>query len=117
MRDAPVGLLPNLVCRGVIVHLPVGWVAVLIRVEILLGLAGNDLVDTSNRAVRSFVPGGSDKLGSKSPEDALALVRGAVRQAKLHGIAKCRRDRSVGNAGIAAGCVDERLAGAKCAAS
>src|SRR6266436_4387608 len=109
MRDAAGGLLPNLIGGGAIVGLPVRGIAVLVRVKIFFGICGDDFVDLANRAVGAFVAGSDYQLSAESGEDALALVRSAVRQAKLHGKLQRSTDHGVSDAGIAAGGVDDGL--------
>ncbi len=111
MRDAAGGLLPNLVGRGAIVRLPVRGIAVLVRVKIFLRIFRHDFLHFANRAVGAFIAGSDHQLRAERGEDALPLVRSAVRQAKLHGITQRRADHRISYAGIAAGRVNDGLAG------
>src|SRR5580700_3152157 len=117
MRDAPAGLLPDFLCRGEVVRLPIGRIAVLVRVKVFFRLGRNYLMNPPNRSVRAFVTRCDDKLSAKRTEDAFALMRSAVRQAKFHRIAKRRADRGVGNPRIAAGGINDGLARAESTAS
>ena len=109
----PAGLLPNLVGGGVVVRLPVRGIAVLVGIEIFLGIGGDNLVNTADRAVGAFVAGSDHELRAKRGEDAFAFVRGAVGKAEFYGIAERRADHGVGDAGVAAGGVDDRFAWAE----
>src|SRR6266404_960082 len=86
MRDAAGGLLPNLVGGSAIVGLPVRGIAVLVRIKVFLRIFRNDFVHFANRTVGALIAGSDHQLSAESGEDALALVRSAIRQAKLHGI-------------------------------
>src|SRR5579864_1617847 len=116
MCNSPARLLPNLVGGCPIVRLPIGRIAVLIRVKILLRIGSNNLVNSPDRAVRALITRSDNQFGPKSAKDAFALVRGAVRQAKFHRIAKRRCDRGIRDPRIPAGSIDNRLAGPQCAA-
>src|SRR5277367_5366355 len=116
MRDAGAGLLPNFLRGSTVVGLPVGRIAVLIRVEILFWVGCDDLMDAPNCPIGAFITGRNDKFGPKGAEDAFALVRGAIRQAKLYAVAKRRADHGIGNPRVAAGGVDDDLARAQRAA-
>src|SRR5580698_7919226 len=110
MSNAPPGLLPNLIRGGAVVRLPIGRIAVLIRVKVFFRFGRNNLMNPPNRSIRTLVAGRDHQLGSKSTKNALALVGGAVRQAKLHAVAKRRADHGVGNPRIATGGIDDGLA-------
>src|ERR1700741_4023909 len=71
--NATGGLFPNFVGGASIVRLPVRGIAVLIRIEVLFGIGGNDLMDAADGAVGGFVAGSHDELGAECIEDALAL--------------------------------------------
>src|SRR5271169_6640641 len=116
MRDAPAGLLPNFLRGSTIVRLPVRRIAVLIRVEIPFRVGRDDLMDATNCAVGALIAGGNDESGPQSTKDALSLARGAIRQAKFHRIAERCPDHGVRNSRIAAGGIDDGLAGSKSAA-
>src|SRR5580704_6272775 len=116
MSDAPAGLLPDLICGGAVMRLPVRRIAVLIRVEILFRVGRNNLMHPPDGPVRSFVTRSDDQLSAQSSEDPFALVGRAVRQAKFHRIAKRSPNRGVGDSRIAAGGIDDGLAEAQCAA-
>src|SRR5271163_1774464 len=116
MRDASAGLLPDFFGGGAIVRLPIRRIAVLIWVEVLFRFRCDDLMNAANCAVGAFVAGSNNELGPQSVEDALALVRGTLRQAEFHRIAEGRADHGIGNSRIAAGSIDDRLAGAQGAA-
>ena len=66
--------MPDLIGRGVVVRGPVGGVAVLVGVEVSVGVSGDDLANPPDSAVRSGFAWGKDELGTVSPEDALPFV-------------------------------------------
>src|SRR5215472_518384 len=111
MGDAARSLRPNLVGRGAVMRLPVGRIAVLVGIKVLLRRGGHDLVNLANRAVGPFIAWSDDQLGPVGPKDALALERSAVRKAELHGITHRRANHGVGDPGVAAGRVNDDLAG------
>src|SRR5580692_1077076 len=113
MRDAGAGLLPDLLSGRAVMRLPIRRIAVLIRVEILFRFGCDYLMNAPNCAVGALIAGSNNKLGTKSSEDAFALVRSAVWQAKLYAVAKRRSDHGVGNPRVAAGGVDDDLARAQ----
>ena len=111
MRDAAGSLRPNFVRRGAIVRLPVRGITVLVRVKIFLRISRDDFMHFANRPVGAFIAGSDHQLRTKRREDALPLVRSAVRQAKLHGKTQRRADHCIGYAGITACRVNDGLAG------
>ena len=108
--DAAGGLFPDFVGGAAIVRLPVGRIAVLIGIEIFFGIGGDHFLHFADRAVGAFVAGSDDEFGSECAENFLTLVRSAVRQAQGDSVAECGGDHGVGNAGVAAGGVDDALA-------
>src|SRR5882762_155254 len=102
MSDAAGGLLPNFIRGTEIVSLPVCRIAVLIGIEILVRIGGDNFLHTANRAVGAFIAGSSDHLRAEGCQDALALVRGAVWQAERNRVAHRGADHGVGNSSIAA---------------
>src|SRR5260370_34210520 len=113
MRDAPGSLLPDLVGRGEIVRLPIRGIAVLIRVKISLRSSRDAFLRFATRAVSAFIAGSDHKLRAERRENAFPLVRSAVPQAKLHRKTERRADHCVGNAGVAAGSVNDGFAGSQ----
>src|SRR5579863_1521115 len=106
MSDLPARLLPDLVCGGAVMRLPVRGIAVLVRVEIFLWLSCHNLAHAPNRAIRALIPRRNDKLSAKSRKDSFALMRSAVRQTQFHRIAQRSRNHSIGDSCIAAGGID-----------
>ncbi len=94
-------------------RLPVRGVTVLVRVKIFLRISRDDFVHFANRTVRAFIAGSDHQLRTEGREDALPFGGSAVRQAKLHGKTQRRADHRVRNAGVAAGRVNDGLAGPK----
>ena len=110
MSDAPGGLFPDFVRRGLIMGAPIGRVAVLIHIKIPARLGGDNFLRAQNRSVRAFIARRDDQLGAKSLQNFLALFARARRQAKFHAIAQRRGNHGVGDPGISAGRVQDGLA-------
>ena len=73
-------------------------------------------MDFANRAVGALIAWSDYQFRAIGGQNALALVRSAVGQAKLHGITERRTDHGVGDAGVAAGGINDGLAGLERAA-
>ena len=116
MRNAAGGLLPNLVGRGAIVRLPIRRITILVWVKIFVRISRDDFAHFANRTVGAFIARSDHEFRAEGPQDPLALVRSAVRKAKLHGKTERRADHRVGNAGVAAGRVNDGLVRAQCPA-
>ena len=100
----------------VVVGLPVCGIAVLVGIEIFLGIGRHNLLHAANRAIGGFVAGCDDQLRAKRAEDAFAFVRGAIGEAELYGITRRRSDHGVGDSSVATGGIDDGLARAQSAA-
>src|SRR5205807_1902555 len=116
MRNAARSLRPDFVRRSAVMRLPIRRIAVLVGVKIFVGLCGNNLVYLANRAVRALIARRDDQFRAIRLEDALALLRSAVRQAKLHGIPHRRANHGVGDTRVTAGGIKDGLAGSERAA-
>src|SRR5581483_3616576 len=75
MRDAPLGLLPDLVGGAKVVSTPVRVIGILIRIKILVGSARMKFAGVTDRAVRSLGRVGIDDVRAVSLQNALALDR------------------------------------------
>src|SRR5260370_18141094 len=111
MGDATGGLLPDFVGRSAIVGLPVCGIAVLVGVEIFFRISRDDFVHLANRAVGAFIAWSDHEFGAQRCEDALALVRSAVRQTKLHGKLQRGAAHRTANTRVPAACVRYVLPG------
>src|SRR6185369_10497215 len=107
--DAATSLFPNFVCRAAIVRLPVRRIAVLIGIKISFGIVGDHFLDAMNGAIGAFVARSNHQFGAKRAENFLALMGRAVRQAQGDAVGERGADHGVGDAGIAAGGVDDAL--------
>src|SRR5437588_4074694 len=116
MRNAARSLRPDFVRRSAVMRLPIRRIAVLVGVKIFVGLCRNNLVYLANRAVRALIARRDDQFRAIRLEDALALLRSAVRQAKLHGIPHRRANHGVGDTRVTAGGIKDGLAGSERAA-
>src|ERR1700733_14574150 len=70
-----------------------------------------ELASQANRAVRTFAGIGIENVLSISAEDALALGGNILRHAQGDGESLSRAQHGIGNAGIAAGSVEQSFAG------
>ncbi len=107
----PLGLLEDFVRRAGVVGAPVGRVAVLVGVEVLR--VGSKLTGFADGAVGAFGGIGPEDLGPIRVEDAFALGRDIRGHAERDGEGKSRAEHGVGDAGVAAGGVEEANAGAE----
>src|SRR5262249_14500998 len=78
MRDAAAGLLPDFVRGAAIVGLPVGRIAVLVGIEIFVGISGDHFFDFSDSAIGAFVAGSDGEFGAKCAENFFAFMRCAI---------------------------------------
>ena len=107
--DPAAGLLPDLPAGGLVVPARVGLVAVLVGVEVAVGILGDDLPAQPDGAVRSLQVAGEHQLGAERLAD-LAPGPGHVgRQHQRDLVAQRPADQRVGDAGVAAGGVDDLL--------
>src|SRR6202158_4150437 len=111
MSDAPLRLLPDFVGRAVIVRLPVGFVGVLVGIEILVGMLARQFTRHANGAVRTIGRIGIKNVGAVALQDLLALPRSIFRNAKSDGESLGRAQHGIGDASVAAGGVEQDLAG------
>ena len=109
VRDAPFGLLPDLAPGRVVVPQRVRQVRVLIRVEVLARVVGDDLAAQANRAVGALHRVAEDQLRSEGLRDLLARPRDVARHHQRHRKPERAADQRVGHARVAAGRVDDRL--------
>ena len=75
MRDAAVGLLPDLRRRRVVMRAPVERVVVLVGIEDAVGIGGEPPPRFANRAVGALERIGEDQLRPVGVQDAPALRR------------------------------------------
>ena len=116
MGDAMVGLLPNLHCRPREMRLPVGVVVVLVGVKIFSRVGGHQAAALVVGAVGAFQRVGLDDFRAVKPHQLFALLRGVGGQEERHLVPQRRPQRRVGDAGVAAGRVDDGLVGGELAA-
>ena len=115
MRDRPGGLPPNLNASAMIMRLPIGRIVVLVGIEVALWLARSQRLHRLNRAVRALQRVSKDELDVISAQNGDPLLADVLRQVKLDAIALGRADHGVGDAGVAAGAVEDDLARAQVA--
>ncbi len=107
MGDLAFGLVPDLVGGGAVVRAPVFVVGVLVGVEVAVGFGGGQLAGFADGAVGAVGGVGPDDLGSVGGEKALALGRDVGGHAEGDGEAQRRAEHGVGDAGVAAGGVEQ----------
>src|ERR1700758_840220 len=111
MSDASLRLLPDFVGRAVIVRLPVGFVGVLVGIEILVGMIARQFTGHANGAVRTVGGVGIKHVGAVALQDLLALPRNIFRHAESDRESFGCAQHGVGDASVAAGGVEQDLAG------
>src|SRR5690348_1130766 len=74
MCDSSASLFPNFVSGSPVMCLPIRRIAVLIRIEILLGIGSHNLLHSPDSAVGPFVPGRNHEFCPESAENALPLL-------------------------------------------
>ena len=104
MRDLPFGLLPNFVGSTVrIMGPPIGFVGILVRVEILFRIEQVEFARLEDGSVGAFGGIGVDDVRSVSIEYPLALWGNVGGHTKCERKTVGRAEHCVGDAGIAAG--------------
>src|SRR5215471_2649763 len=117
MRNASLGLLPDLVGGCAVVGFPVRIIRVLIGVEILVRMCCGKLAGHANGTVGSVSGVGVNDVCTVSLQDLLTLTRNVFRHAEGDRKSFCRTEHRIGDAGVAAGRVEKNLAGAELAAA
>ncbi len=110
VRQAAFGLAPDFVGRAVVVGLPVVFVAVLVGVEVAPGLIRGQLARLADGAVRAVGRVGPNDVCAIGGKNAFALRRHIGRHAERDGEAQRRAQQRVGDAGVAAGGVEQVFA-------
>jgi len=95
----------------VIVGQPVGGVVVLGCVEVTLRLAGKQVFGGQHGAIGAVLRRGQHDLRPVGAQNLDALRAGVFRQKELDGVAARRAEHGQGDAGVAAGALQDRLAG------
>ncbi len=101
MRQLAAGLLDELRGGGVVVRPPVRVVAVLIGIEIPVGIRGMDATRFADRAVGAFERARENQLGPERAQNQLAFRARVFGQAERHLVAARRADHRVRDAGVA----------------
>src|SRR5450759_2116996 len=110
MRQAAFRLGDDLERGSVVVSFPVGWIIVLVRIKILLGILRINLAAQADGAVGALGGIGEYHLSTIRTQHMLAFVRGVARETELDPITFVSPDHGVGDAGVAAGGVQNRSA-------
>ena len=119
MRDTSFRLLPDFVGCAMVVSLPVGIVRILVGVVVKIGMLRGEFARDANRAIGSFGGIGINDVRAVGVQDSFALDRNVFRHAQRDRETLSRADHGVGDAGVAAGGVEQNFAGTevfRCAA-
>src|SRR5579871_771274 len=111
MGDAALRLLPDFVGCRVVVRLPVGVVRILVGIEVLIRVSRGQLPRHADGAVRSVAGIRINNVGAIALQDLLTLARNIFRHAQRDGKSFRRADHGISDAGVAAGGIEEHLAG------
>ena len=111
----PLRLAPDFRGSGGVVRGGIRGIAVLVRIEIFFAIGFVDFADAADGAVGAFVSRRIDDFDAVGCEDVFAFGRGAGGKAEFHSIAERGADHGVGDAGVAAGRVEDYFAGAQVA--
>src|SRR6516165_9647731 len=109
MRHPARRLLPNLPRRRSKMRLPVRRIATLIGIEVFVRVLRHDFMHAPDRAVGPFFAGREHEHRAIRLQNLPPLVRGALGQTQFHVVAKRRPDHRIGDAGVSACRVDDRL--------
>ena len=105
----PSRLPPDLHRGRVVMGPPVGVVVVLVGVKVPVGVGIDELLHVALGAVGALGRVGQHQLGAVRQETLLALGAGVSREGELDAVAALGADHGVGDAGVAAGGVDQDL--------
>src|SRR5579863_1791167 len=112
MGDGAVRLLPDFRGGCGVMRGGICGIAVLVRIEIFFAIGFVDFAHAADGAVGAFVTWSVDDVYSVGCEDVFAFWGGAGGKAEFYAIAERGADHGVGDAGIAAGRVEDYFAGA-----
>ena len=107
--------MEDLARGGAGVHVGVGFVLELAGEE--PAVHGGELVGLGHHAHAALRGGGQHDLGAEEAHEAAALDAEGLGHGDDEGIALGRADHGKSDAGVAAGCLDDGLAGLQCAAA
>ena len=116
MRDLAGGLLPDLGAGGAVVGEPVGVVRILVSVVEPVRMVAGQFSRPADGPVGTFVGVGPVHFRCEGVEDAFALRGDAGRHGELDGKADRCAEHGEGDAGVAAGGVEQGLTGREQAA-
>src|SRR4029077_21109494 len=109
--DTSLRLLPDLVGRAMVVSLPVGVVGILVGVVIKIRMLDIEFARHADRAIGSVAGICIDDVRAVGVQDSLPFLRNIFRHAERNWNALGGADHGVGNASVAAGGVEQNLAG------
>src|SRR6266542_6482236 len=106
MRYPAFRLLPDFWPSAFIMGAPIGVVVVLIGIEILSRRGCKQLASFDLRAIASLAGIGFDDPGAITLQNMFAFAARITRQTERHAVTKCGAEHGEGNAGVAAGGVE-----------
>src|SRR5947207_8780227 len=83
VRNFAARLFPDLSRGCAVMRLPICGIAVLVRIEICVGICGNELAHSANRTIRAFITRRHHQFRAVRNKNALAFMRGAMWQEKF----------------------------------
>ena len=101
--------LDNFGAGAVEMRAPVGGVAVLVGIKVFLGACGEDLLAETNRSVGAFAGIGKHHFRAVGFQNLFAFMRGIGGQAQFRAVALDGADHRIGDAGVAAGGVEQNV--------
>ena len=116
MSDLAARLAPDLGAGGVVVGQPVGVVRILVGVVEARGVVAGQFAGAADGAVGTLIGVGPVDLGAVGAQDPLALRRHAGGHGQVDREAQRRAQHGEGDAGVAAGGVEQGFAGREQAA-
>ena len=108
MREESAGLVDDFRAGVFEVGFPIGRIVVLVGIEVAIRVGIVDFAAEADGAVGAFGGVAVDGLGAVRFEDFLALLGGVGGEDELHLVSAVGADHGVGDAGIAAGGVEDR---------
>src|ERR1700682_3427827 len=113
MRDASFGLLPDFVRGGFVMRAPVGVVRILIGIEVKIGIALGILARDLDGAVGALGGIGVNDICAVCLQNPFSLGRNILRHAERDRKSESSAEHGVGDAGVAAGGIQQNLSGSE----
>ena len=114
--DGAIGVVPDFGAGGLLVDGRIGGILELLGQEIFLGVGGGDVLGARDGAFHAFGAGGENQVGAQSGQHAAAFDAHGLRHGEGELVAARGGDIGQGDAGVAAGGLDDFDAGLEQAA-